>query len=292
MFLEIFRTGNHTDSKGFTEVYTATNLDSIVSKYAERLSHDPESLAPIVLGHPENHDASKGWVKRLFRRGKSLFANVDFTDNEFKEAIKSKQFRNVSIALDDELNFIHLGFLGAVAPAVKGLNPMKYVSMSEFEVYSNDISEYIFDSYSEELIDKLYDSNREYQEEIKNYQAKIRQREFTDYVNSEFDNIELNVFSKTIRKDLIALLEAAHNNDSNNPDSPTTDVVKSLIKELAEFSRRINVGKLVLNDINNFTNEKSSKLERNILHSNALELMKANPGLSYDSALDILNSNL
>ena len=60
MFLEIFKTGTHTDSQGITGQYSAESLDKIVQNYKNRLRETPNSEAPVVLGHPETSDSAKG----------------------------------------------------------------------------------------------------------------------------------------------------------------------------------------------------------------------------------------
>lgn len=122
MFVEIFRTGTHTDSSGITGEYSVENLDKIVHNYKKRLQENPNSEAPVVIGHPETNDDAKGWVKQIFRRGNSLVAQIKINDETFREDVAKEKFKNVSIALDGNLNFIHLGFLGAVPPALEGLN--------------------------------------------------------------------------------------------------------------------------------------------------------------------------
>ncbi|MBU0473107.1 MAG: hypothetical protein KKF62_02960 [Bacteroidetes bacterium] len=117
MKLEIFKVGKHTSSSGVTKDYTLDDLNSIILNHKEP--------TPIVVGHPKTNSPAFGWIKNLFIKGESLFAEASDLVPEFLELIKQKIYKNRSVSLtqneDGTLSLNHVGFLGGVLPAVKGL---------------------------------------------------------------------------------------------------------------------------------------------------------------------------
>ena len=129
MILEIFKIGDHTSSNGKTKSYTIKDLDTIVDSY-----NPEEREAPLVLGHPKDNDPAYGWVEKLFRKGKSLFAVTKNEDPAFLQAVKDKKFPKRSISLTENLRLNHIGFLGAVLPAVDGLSSISFNTKDNFSV--------------------------------------------------------------------------------------------------------------------------------------------------------------
>lgn len=124
--IEIFRAGKQTDSKGNTKVWSEADLDKIVEKYSEG-KHE----APLVIGHPKTDDPAFGWVKKVFRKGKTLFAEVGDVVEDFKEAVNKGLYKKRSISLYPDFTLKHVGFLGAMPPAVKGLADFKFQAEEE-----------------------------------------------------------------------------------------------------------------------------------------------------------------
>ncbi|MBF0334554.1 MAG: hypothetical protein HQL38_06400 [Alphaproteobacteria bacterium] len=129
--IEIFKVGTHTSMSGHPFTFTAEDLAKVAAAYA------PDAhKAPLVIGHPKLDDPAYGWVESLEVRGGSLWAEVDGLDPDLVEAIKAGRYKNVSAAFyapDDANNpapgamyLRHVGFLGATAPALKGLKPVAF----------------------------------------------------------------------------------------------------------------------------------------------------------------------
>ena len=139
--IEIFRAGKQTDSKGKSKTWTEADLDKIVSAYNENKSgHE----APLVIGHPKTDAPAYGWVKSLSRKGSSLFMETSSVVKEFQEAVNKGMFKKRSISLYPNMTLKHVGFLGAVPPAVKGLEDFQFNEAEEtldFEVSPEDGSE-------------------------------------------------------------------------------------------------------------------------------------------------------
>ena len=120
-WIPIFRTGTHTDSAGNTKAWTEAELDLIVGKYKPQ-DHE----APAVIGHPEHNSPAWGWVEGLRREGNILFAKFKGLIPEFVEMVRKGVFKKRSISLYPDTTLRHVGFLGAMPPAVKGLTDVAF----------------------------------------------------------------------------------------------------------------------------------------------------------------------
>lgn len=127
--IEIFKAGKRPDSNGnFTEI-KVSQLAQAVTAYDPSL-HE----APAVIGHPKDNAPAYAWVKGLSLEGDTLKAELTQIDPEFSEMVQMGRFKKISASfyLEDsphnpkpgKLYLRHVGFLGAMPPAVKGLrNP-------------------------------------------------------------------------------------------------------------------------------------------------------------------------
>ncbi|RWR29193.1 peptidase [Sinirhodobacter populi] len=129
--IEIFRAGSFADMTGTTQTIRPENLTEIAGNY------DPENHpAPVVIGHPETDAPAFGWVDQLYVEGDVLKAMIKDAAPEFVDMVKAGRYKRVSISLflpastanpmPGELYIRHVGFLGAQAPAVPGLKPVKF----------------------------------------------------------------------------------------------------------------------------------------------------------------------
>lgn len=145
MWIEIFKTGTHTDSAGNTRTWTEKDLDAIVSRY-----NPAEHEAPVVIGHPKDNAPAWGWVERLERRGNVLYAKLKDLVPEFVEAIKKGLYKKRSISLYPDMTLRHVGFLGAMPPAVKGLADVTFSESDavsvEFEELNHEVKEPVAES--------------------------------------------------------------------------------------------------------------------------------------------------
>lgn len=116
MDIAVFQTGTHTDMAGETKNWTTEDVDQIVKSYNPSV-HE----APVVIGHPKNDSPAWGWVESLRREGNLLFAKLKNIAPEFAGWINDGRYKKRSISLYSDLSLKHLGFLGAMPPAVKGL---------------------------------------------------------------------------------------------------------------------------------------------------------------------------
>lgn len=135
-WIEVFRAGTHTDSKGRGCTFTEADLDQMVSNLAL-------GAAPAVLGHPKHNDPAYGWVKPegAKREGASLFVKFEDVNPAFAASVDSGAYRNRSVSVfqdkDAGWRLRHVGWLGAAPPAIDGLAPLDY---------SADVDAYEFDA--------------------------------------------------------------------------------------------------------------------------------------------------
>ncbi|OOF42848.1 peptidase [Rodentibacter trehalosifermentans] len=127
--IEIFKAGKRPDASGQMIEIKLNDLVQAVTAYNPDL-HE----APAVIGHPKDNAPAYAWVKGLNIEGDTLKAELTQIDPNFAEMVESGRFKKVSASfyLADSphnpkpgyLYLRHVGFLGAMPPAVKGLrNP-------------------------------------------------------------------------------------------------------------------------------------------------------------------------
>src|SRR3990167_3692661 len=127
--IEIFKTGKHTDSNGNTREWTEDDLSKIVNSYNPQV-HE----APVVIGHPKDNAPAFGWVETLKKEGGVLYAQVKDLVPEFVDTVRKGLYKKRSISLYPDMSLRHIGFLGAVPPAVKGLGDVAFGDSDELRV--------------------------------------------------------------------------------------------------------------------------------------------------------------
>lgn len=126
-WIEVFISGNHVDSAGNPRYWSLADLDSMVSNYN---AADP---FPAVIGHPKNHEPVYAVSCGIKRVGQKLLAKFKNVNPDFEAAVRRRAYRNRSIAIDRVENgfkVVHVGWLGAVPPAVQGLAPVRFNASS------------------------------------------------------------------------------------------------------------------------------------------------------------------
>lgn len=134
--IEIFKAGTRKDAHGVEITLTTEDLQQAVESYAPEY-HE----APAVVGHPQHNHPAYGWVKRLELDGDTLKAEFDQIDPEFAEMVEAGRFKKVSASFylanspnnpkQGSLYLRHVGFLGAMPPAVKGLRNPEFAEGEE-----------------------------------------------------------------------------------------------------------------------------------------------------------------
>lgn len=129
--VELLRVGTFTSAEGENVTFTAEDLQSLADAY------DPAVFeSPAVVGHPRMNDPAYGWVKGLRVEGDKLVGDIGDVVASFADAVRKRIFPKVSVQIwpagsrasprPDVPYLKHVGFLGAAAPAVKGLRPVSF----------------------------------------------------------------------------------------------------------------------------------------------------------------------
>lgn len=154
-WFEVFKAGTWTDSSGKERTFSQQDLDNIVQKY------DPEkNEAPFVFGHPKTDAPAFGWVESLKREGDTLFAKGKQIVSEFEENVKGGLYKKRSIALNPDMSLKHIGFLGAVPPAVKGLKDISFSEDDDLVIY--EFSEFSQASWRINTVGRIFSRLRDF----------------------------------------------------------------------------------------------------------------------------------
>ncbi len=141
--LHIFKPGRQTAMSGAVLDFSESDLAASARAYDPAL-HE----APIVIGHPKHDAPAYGWVKSLAASGDGLNAEPHQVDADFAELVASGRYKKISASfyLPDAPNnpvpgvyyLRHVGFLGAMPPAVKGLKQAEFADAEEGVVEFGD----------------------------------------------------------------------------------------------------------------------------------------------------------
>lgn len=133
---EIFKPGTFTAMDGRKFTFTEQDLHEIADSYDPNLYQ-----ANLTLGHPKNNLPDLGAVHHVYMYQGKLFACAEFAD-ELAEAIHKGTYKHRSASfylphspenpVKGKKYLRHIGFLGAMPPAVKGLASIDF-SESGFE---------------------------------------------------------------------------------------------------------------------------------------------------------------
>lgn len=133
----IFKPGRHTAANGTTLDFSEEQLAASIAAY-DPAKHE----APIVIGHPRDNGPAWGWVGSLaFSEGEVVAEGLRQVAPEFAEMVDAGRFKKVSASWytpDSPTNPVpgvyylrHVGFLGAMPPAIKGLGAVQFAEDEE-----------------------------------------------------------------------------------------------------------------------------------------------------------------
>jgi hypothetical protein len=147
--LHIFKAGRHTAMSGQSLQFSESALRATVAAYNPAL-HE----APLVVGHPTTDLPAYGWVKSLAfsdglssdddagSAGSGLYAQPGQVNPDFADMVAAGSFKKISASFyspDSPNNpapgvyyLRHVGFLGAQAPAIKGLGDVPDMRLRNF----------------------------------------------------------------------------------------------------------------------------------------------------------------
>lgn len=131
-YIPIFRGGKQTDSKGVEHDGDVLIEKAIANFNAAK--HEP----PACIGHPADDAPAWGWVEGLKKQGNLLLAKFKQVQPDFADMVQKGLFKKRSAAFYPDGTLRHVGFLGAMPPAVKGLPD---VAFAEGDAASFEFSE-------------------------------------------------------------------------------------------------------------------------------------------------------
>lgn len=151
--IEIFKIGKHTATNGQTLPFDETMLAAAVKGYDPKL-HE----APVVVGHPKDNHPAFGWIDHLELKDGVVLAHPKQVDADFAELVEQGKYkkRSASWYLPDSPNnpkpgtlyLRHVGFLGAMPPAIKGLKDVQFSEQEQGVVEFGDVSPWIFSNFA------------------------------------------------------------------------------------------------------------------------------------------------
>jgi hypothetical protein len=199
---------------GHTRSFTVEDLDNVVDSYNPGY-HE----APLVIGHPIDNAPAFGWVAELKRQGDILLARVKDIVPEFAEAVQSGLYKKRSISLYPNMVLRHVGFLGAMPPAVKGLENIAFRE-ELLEAQSYEFAEY----RSEEkfsLLSRVMRRIREY----------LIEKDGSEKANNIISESDIDWLQVVAKEDQLMYVE----------NSPQEDIelLKKLETQLAEANQKI-----------------------------------------------------
>ncbi|QBH95767.1 peptidase [Limnobaculum zhutongyuii] len=141
--IHIFKPGTHQPMEGEPISFTLKDFEATVRAYNMDL-HE----APLVVGHPKHNNPAYGWVKQMIATPEGLFIEPHQVDEAFAELVRSARFKKISPSFyepDEPSNPVpgvyylrHVGFLGAMPPAVKGLKAIEFADGGQGIVCFNE----------------------------------------------------------------------------------------------------------------------------------------------------------
>lgn len=164
---KVFTTGSHTDSNGNVKTWTTSDLDKIVTSLKPDY-HEP----PVVIGHPSDNAPAFGWVAAAKRVGNDLYLQYKDVAAEFKDWRSKGLFKKKSISVYPDGSLRHIGYLGAMPPAIKGLPDYAFADGERGQAVTYEFGDYndmqiartlrrlknwIIDKFGKEEADKALD---------------------------------------------------------------------------------------------------------------------------------------
>lgn len=213
-WFDVFKCGTHRDHSGVIRTITESDIDKAIGAYRA-------GSAPIVVGHPALNAPAYGWIKDFRRSGATVQARASSVVPEFTEAVKKGLYKNRSLSFNSDGTFRHVGFLGAIAPAVKDLKEIQF--SDEGEYITVELSEEVkatadapegqepSDAKGSSTIEDLTHKIQELEGKLIAEQTKRRRMEFAAYTDSLVNSGRLKA---AVKDQVIETMEALHATDS------------------------------------------------------------------------------
>ena len=231
---ELFTVGTHTDKNGRQKTWTYKDLDEITAN----LKKNPD--VPLVIGHPTGTAPAWGWVEELQRVGGSLYGKFKQVQPEFKEWVRKGLYKTRSIAVDKNNVLKHIAFLGATAPAVKGMKSFCFnESEDDFYLYFSEEKEESEDIAMNEAEVQIQEKDAEIKhlkEELKKEKDAKKEHEFSEFCEEQIREGHILPAQKEMIKNLLqaceesAIQSFSEGENTKTPLQMFQEFVKSLPK--------------------------------------------------------------
>ena len=217
-WIPFFRTGTHTDSKGRSAFWSASQLDNAASQF-NALPPDEKRKRPLTISHPANNLPVMGFVEKLQRIGDTLYALPGEVADGFKTLVNTGALPERSISFFSDGTVNHFGFLPvgqkAAIPDLGTFNfseedTMQVYNFSEGEVaelptdedLQNDrakltleIEKMKADSGSDiTVLESAQNKIKELQLEVANNKVKLGQIQFSSQLNDKLTPAQRAIF--------------------------------------------------------------------------------------------------
>lgn len=153
-WIAISQKGKFKDSEGVERHLNDDFLNQVIS-------NTKPNDAPAVVGHPKDNSPAFGWATALRLNNGVLEAQFADTDDQFEQMVEEGKFRKRSASFYlNPPQLRHVGFLGAMPPAVKGLRDIQFndgesvtveISFNEEQIMKDEE----VDKVAESFLDKL-----------------------------------------------------------------------------------------------------------------------------------------
>ena len=272
MLCQIFRTGKHVDSKGNEREWTIEDLDKIAYQ-----ANNVHKNSPICVGHPQSNSPAYGWLKNVQRIGNGLYCDFKDVQKEFVEAVKKGLFKNRSISLDKDLNIRHLAFLGAQAPAIKGLEQfcfeddedtqdIEFTNFSDIEEQKEERNDKV--EKIEEMQNQLAEKDAQIdklQKQIAEAETAKKVQDFEDFCDKAIE--KGNILPKH-KESIVNILTACDKmetfNFSDGGEKDAVSAVKDFVSSLKIMDFKEIAKKEDAPEIQNFEDVDSSTFAKNL----------------------------
>lgn len=134
--LQIFKPGVHTAMSGQALAFSESDLQATVAAY-DPTKHE----APLVVGHPQHDMPAYGWVQALSYNEGGIDATPAQVNTDFADMVAAGAFKKISASFYSPASpsnpvpgvyyLRHVGFLGAQAPAIKGMRHPEFADVEE-----------------------------------------------------------------------------------------------------------------------------------------------------------------
>ncbi len=295
-WMEIFKAGTQKDSSGKEKNWTEKDLDEIVSKYNPSV-HE----APLTIGHPADNKPDWGWIDSIKREGNTLLAKTKDIVPAFSEMLKNKMFKKRSVSFSQDYGLRHVGFLGAMPPAVKGLADYNFKEENEITYYQDEIGGNEMDEKEKE-IQELKSKLSEFSEkektkddeiaslkiELARKELEARKKEHNDFCEKHIEKI-----TPANKNDVVDFMEVMHNAGSYDfAEGTEKNALQRFKGFLEKLSKRVEFSEVATKDkaavkqaaASSEFSEYGVDGERLQLHEKALEYAEKN-NVSYGAAI-------